>query len=950
MTGFGAVVGTPEYMSPEQASFNQLDVDTRSDVYSLGVLLYELLAGSPPFSKKELETAGIMEMLRVIREKEPSRPSTRLSTAEGLPTLASNRGTEPAKLTRLLRGELDWIVMKCLEKDRTRRYETASGLARDLQRYLANESVEACPPSAGYRLRKFLRRNRGPAAATLLVFLVLVGGIVGTSVGMVRAGQAEKNASEARGQAEKERDAAFAARKETFEAYLDLTDTTIGETITRQRTDPRHREFLQRIVARVERLTANMDDSTEALGLKAKSFHQVGQIFNTLGDYKRGRDADLRAAELFRELQARSPDDPEAALGLFLSLLDLQVAYSLLGNDGESAQTLREAVALAEAAHERFPSHHMIALKLANAYRNRAVEVWNDPAARLADFDRAVHTAEAVLARNPPEYFRGGALATLAEAHSGRASHYAHLGDVEATRRVLETVDKLDPRKNQLTAVTVSRALCYRCLGLALAKADQLEAAVGPSLDSVRVLEDLTAEWPGDAHIRSELIDAYTALQDRLRDVGRTEEANGYYRKCLTLVERNPEAVETVQVCGKLANRACVVATSARKAGRSGEANAALDQALKYARRSFELSGSSAGQAASHRPSGRAVAELAYDVSEAARELKRWPEAIEFARRQVELARSAVAPGARPDAGWFQLLLGGYRNLAAGLEGAGRMGEARSVWEETLRTVAWSDPGGIDDSTCHYLGHLGTRLIAAGESAEAAAVLAPGIAERRASLAGDPNAVDTRIDLRRGYRALGLVCESMGRFEEADRAFLQAISLQPIPPEGPDQRVKDERHLVLGSHIGRGVCADALGREADAEAAWKAVYTFNNSVPERWFRFRVSSMGRLGQPDRAIAMAESVYLAQGTGATQRYDLARVYTAASLNQGITPERKEVLARRAVELLAEAQGMDAKSLANAKTEADFEPLRGRADFQGLFSPRPLQPAPAPQSRGK
>src|SRR5688500_4459307 len=175
-TGFGAVVGTPEYMSPEQAELNQLDVDTRSDVYSLGVILYELLTGSTPVERGRFNQAALMEVLRVVREEEPPRPSTRLSTTDQLPSIAANRGLEPKKLSGVVRGELDWIVMKSLEKDRARRYETANGFAADVRRYLAGEAVQAVPPSAVYRFRKFARRNKAALAiaSTAIVGLLLL--------------------------------------------------------------------------------------------------------------------------------------------------------------------------------------------------------------------------------------------------------------------------------------------------------------------------------------------------------------------------------------------------------------------------------------------------------------------------------------------------------------------------------------------------------------------------------------------------------------------------------------------------------------------------------------------------------------------------------------------------------------------------------------------------------
>jgi WD40 repeat protein/serine/threonine protein kinase len=226
-TNFAQMIGTPLYMSPEQAAFSNVDVDTRSDIYSLGVLLYELLTGTTTFDKERFSKVGYGEICRIIREEEPPKPSTRISTlGQAATTASTNRKSEPKQLSRLFRGELDWIVMKALEKDRDRRYESASAFANDVQRYLNDEPVQACPPSAAYRLRKFSRRHKVSlligSSTILAVFLAMLGLAVSNS----RIEDARRNEKTAKeqlqiqfyyqtvGLAERERSAGNAGRAE----------------------------------------------------------------------------------------------------------------------------------------------------------------------------------------------------------------------------------------------------------------------------------------------------------------------------------------------------------------------------------------------------------------------------------------------------------------------------------------------------------------------------------------------------------------------------------------------------------------------------------------------------------------------------------------------------------------------------------------------------------------
>ena len=355
-TQYGTLVGTLEYMSPEQAEMSALGVDTRSDIYSLGVLLYELLTGSTPLGRKRLREAAFAEILRMIKEEEPPRPSTRLSdSGEALASISAQRHMEPAKLTKLVRGELDWIVMKTLEKDRNRRYETANGFAADVQRYLDDEPVQACPPSAGYRLRKFARRNRAILLTAALVAVALMVGAVVSVWQAVRArsaetlaltrlvseSQAHRDADLARAEAVAQRELARGNLRKARQAVDDMYTQVAEKWLANQpQMEPVQREFLEKALRFYQEFAQQGGGTGPEVRLEtARAYRRVADIQFRLGAVAQAETAFREAIDRLKALADEFPSVPEYRQVLGDTLHQLRRApgrYRSLPRRGES--------------------------------------------------------------------------------------------------------------------------------------------------------------------------------------------------------------------------------------------------------------------------------------------------------------------------------------------------------------------------------------------------------------------------------------------------------------------------------------------------------------------------------------------------------------------------------------------------------------------------------------
>jgi serine/threonine protein kinase/Flp pilus assembly protein TadD len=560
-TGFAQLVGTPLYMSPEQAALSNVDVDTRSDIYSLGVLLYELLTGTTPFDKERFKEAGYDEIRRIISEEEPPRPSTRISTlGPAAATVAIRRQSDPKRLSQLFRGELDWIAMKCLEKDRNRRYETVSALAADVQHYLRDEPVQACPPSALYRFRKFARRNKQALVAAALLgtmLLVAVGAIAG-SLGWAARDRAARRAvteEKARGaleeavelQGQKRWPEALEAVKRAGGILADLGSDELWQRVREQRADLEMVLHLEDIHLQGSDVQDSHFDESQKVPQYERAFREYGIDVARLGPQEaaaRIRAKSIRlelAAALdewtlvrrkahqddtgWRELLATArladPDEwrnqlrealarPDPKLLQELAASDRTAGLppatlALLGMALQKTGAIEQAAALLRQAQRWYPDDFWINAELAYTLIELKPPAWEE----------AVRFATAALAlrpRNP------GVLLNLGCALDGKGA----LDEAIAVYREALLL------KSDYAMAYGNLAMVYVNLGNALRAQGKLPEAV----DAYRKALELKPDFPM----------AYNGLGIALRAQGKWPEAVEAYRKALELKPDYAEA------------------------------------------------------------------------------------------------------------------------------------------------------------------------------------------------------------------------------------------------------------------------------------------------------------------------------------------------------------------------------------------------------------------------
>jgi serine/threonine protein kinase/tetratricopeptide (TPR) repeat protein len=796
VTGLGAVVGTLEYMSPEQAELNQLDIDTRSDVYSLGVLLYELLTGSTPLERRRLKEAPLLEVLRLIREEEPPRPSTRLSSTDELPSVAANRGLEPRKLSGLVRGELDWIVMKALEKDRNRRYETASAFAADVQRYLADEPVLAGPPSARYRLKKFLRRNRGPVLAGMLVLLALVAGIIGTTVGLLQAQAAGDQAREEAWKAGQERDGANAAREEERKAKD-------AESVQRKRAEAAR----DHAAITLDAMTSEV--AGESLAQQKELTPEQKQLLTT-------------ALEYYRELLKETGNDEATRRRLAAAAHRVGMIETRLGRKKEGAVLIRQARDLAARLVTDFPSIREYRENLAACHSNLGLLLHES-----AKWDRAETEYRAAFAL--VKELSGGApkdprcRQQLAKIHNNLGNLLHDLGKQDRAEKEYRTAlairEQLVKQFPGAPDYRLELAGVHNNLGNLQANLGKRAQAVAEYRLAIDLQEKLAAEFPADRGYRQALATIHNGLGALLLTVGKWEQAEKEHRAALTIQQKLIAEFPVVadyrrQLARSHINLGILQRTLGKPELAEAECRAALDISAKLVKEFPALP--ECRQQLAHCHHSLAILLAGWGKREQAE--------VEF--RAAIAQRHQLATDFPTIPRYRQDLATSRHNLVVVLYELGKRDQAETECaaaidlQQNLAAELPSVPDYRGDLARSH-SSMGNLLKAKGMSARALTAFRASVALKEKMIAEVPTVPQYRHELATTRNNLGIVLYEMGKADEAEAEYRAAIQLcKQLTTEVP--AVPDYRLELCRGQQQLGNLLYQLGRPDEAETACRA--------------------------------------------------------------------------------------------------------------------------------
>jgi eukaryotic-like serine/threonine-protein kinase len=896
MTGFGAVVGTPEYMSPEQANLNNLDVDTRSDVYSLGVLLYELLTGTTPVDRLQLGHAAILEILRIVREVEAPMPSVKLSTIDSLPSVAANRGTDPGKLSNLMKGELDWVVLKALEKDRTRRYDSAHGLARDIQRYLADEVVEARPPTTRYRLRKFVKRHKGQVVAAALFVTALLAGIIGTTWGLVEARrQGQIALAEVRKQE--------AARKKTREALDTLTADGMAAWYTRERDlTPEQKAVLPRLLDLYEEFAEESGESGEDRRGQVRALIRVGKLQQALGDRAAAGRSLGRAAALAGTTAKPITDDVEGlqlVADTHTSLFEFYLAGRLLREAEPHAREAQAARIKVLATNPGLPS---LRYAVANGHVNLAAVLGDQNRLELANGEHAAAVAELekLVQEFPQEkrYARG-----LANELSNR-SLVVH-------------------RQGRLTdaLADIARAIAMR--------RQQLR------------------ENPNQAAPTETLLKALNIQFGFLNLAGRPTEAEPIIREAIQLGLELSDAFPSMpRYRVQLANNYEELAKALLALGQH-------PAALEEARRAGAVARAVANEFPDDLPPGRAIVSSLVQLSLTLTSSNSFQEAERAARAALaESTRLHKQFGKQADLLWVQAEA--LRVLGQALHGQARYAE-EAVAQQNLISAILELPR--DNPELHYWKGLTMARLELANSLVRSGQLKQAETELRAAGANLDKLFEHDRENLTGvyYFEMAILTVEGSRWREADEWTGLAIEVFAKRYQA-NPTLAQNRDFLVQSHWHRATAREKLDRYAEAAGDWKEAAKLADIPMDAAF-YRAHHGAALAKAGRledaatelaaAVAQADAALKLPNPRGVTYFDAATVFALAA-QASKDPPLIDRYGSEAVRRLGQAAAAnylaDPGKVQALRTDKEYDTLRVRKDFQTLITS--LQKAPQPK----